>query len=389
MAVNLLDLVSRSITPDAVQGISKFLGESDSAVQSGIGTLVPALLAGMASKASTPSGASSLFALINGPAVNANLMDNVGETLGAGQSSSLLQLGGRLLGGLFGSDKAPSVSSALTGITGMKPSGAGNLLMVAVPMLFSVLKRLIGEKGLDARGLASLLAGQKDFLAGKLDPRLTSAFGLGSPSSLLAGLGETATGTAGRAAAAVGAAGATAGAAATAGASGVRRWLPWLIGGGVALFLLTLLPQCGTEVDRRAAPVAASPAPATTPAPATVQTAPAATASPTVADLSAKVYFDTGKAELRADGDAVVKSVAAKLAANRSAKVAVTGYTDKTGNAAANEELAKKRALEVKAALEAAGVAPDQVDTKPPMFVEAGAGGADAEARRVEIVASK
>ncbi len=39
----------------------------------------------------------------------------------------------------------------------------------------------------------------------------------------------------------------------------------------------------------------------------------------------------------------------------------------------------------MKAALEAAGVAAGRIDTKPPAYVEVGAGGADAEARRVEI----
>ncbi len=162
MAVNLIDLVSRAVTPDAVQGISKFLGESDSAVQSGIGTLVPALLAGMASKASTPSGASGLFSLINGAGVNAGLMGNIGDALGSGQAGSLLQQGGRLLGGLFGSDKASDVSSALAGITGMKAGNATNLLMLVVPMVLGVLKRFIGEKRLDAGGLASQPRRQKD-----------------------------------------------------------------------------------------------------------------------------------------------------------------------------------------------------------------------------------
>ncbi len=105
--------------------------------------------------------------------------------------------------------------------------------------------------------------------------------------------------------------------------------------------------------------------------------------------MPAKVYFDTGKAELRADSNAVVKSVAAALAANSSTKVDLMGFTDKTGDAAENEELAKQRALGVKAALEAEGVAPDRVNMKLPMFVEIGTGGPDAEARRVEIVAAR
>ncbi len=66
-------------------------------------------------------------------------------------------------------------------------------------------------------------------------------------------------------------------------------------------------------------------------------------------------------------------------------KVALTGYTDKTGDAARNEELAKSRAVAVRDALQAAGVAEASIEMKAPLFVEVGAGTADNEARRVEI----
>ena len=65
--------------------------------------------------------------------------------------------------------------------------------------------------------------------------------------------------------------------------------------------------------------------------------------------------------------------------------MALTGYTDKTGDVAKNEELAKSRATAVRDALKAAGVAEASIEMKAPMFVEVGAGGSDAEARRVEI----
>ena len=44
MAVNLLDVLSRASTPDAVQGIPNAPGEDSAEVQNGIGTVLPALL---------------------------------------------------------------------------------------------------------------------------------------------------------------------------------------------------------------------------------------------------------------------------------------------------------------------------------------------------------
>jgi outer membrane protein OmpA-like peptidoglycan-associated protein len=374
MAVNLVDQVSRALTPDVMQGISKFLGEDASAVQSGLGALIPTLLGGLASKAATPGGASSVFSAINSANVDTGLLGNLGSLLGSGQSNTVLQAGSSLLGGLFGPDKTTGIANALSGISGMKSGSATNLLLMVVPMLFSMLKRFIGENGLNAGGLASILAGQKDAIANKLDPRLTSAFGLGSPASLLSGLGASAAGAARGAAAAVGSAGSAAAAGAATAASTSRRWLPWLIALVVIVLLAMMLPRCGTAT-REAAPVATAPAPA--PAPAAAVT------------LPAKVYFETGKSDLTAEGNAVIKGVASILGGDASAKVDLTGYTDKTGDSAANQDLAKKRAENVKAALATAGVAAERVNMKEPIFVEVGASGPDAEARRVEITAAK
>jgi OOP family OmpA-OmpF porin len=93
MAVNLLDLFSRSVTPDAVQGISKLLGEDPSAVKGGVAALVPVLLGAFASKASTPSGAASLFSMINSSDVDTGVMSKIGNVVGTGGSDALSQQG--------------------------------------------------------------------------------------------------------------------------------------------------------------------------------------------------------------------------------------------------------------------------------------------------------
>ena len=100
--------------------------------------------------------------------------------------------------------------------------------------------------------------------------------------------------------------------------------------------------------------------------------------------LPAKVYFDVGSAAVGAEGSKTMAKVA-DLIKKDNLKVAITGYTDKTGDVAKNEELAKSRALAVRDALKTGGVAEANLAMKPPLFVEAGAGGSDAEARRVEI----
>ena len=63
--------------------------------------------------------------------------------------------------------------------------------------------------------------------------------------------------------------------------------------------------------------------------------------------------------------------------------ISVTGYADKTGNEAANIELAKQRALAVRDALVAAGLLAERIRLVPPRVVTGS--GSDDQARRVDI----
>jgi len=115
------------------------------------------------------------------------------------------------------------------------------------------------------------------------------------------------------------------------------------------------------------------------PAPAAAAPAPAP-AAPT--GTLARVLFEAGKKDLDADAMKQIGSAAQALKDNTGLKVDLSGFADKTGNAAKNLELAKQRAFAVRDALKTAGVADDRINLKKPEFV---VGGMSADARRVEI----
>lgn len=96
-----------------------------------------------------------------------------------------------------------------------------------------------------------------------------------------------------------------------------------------------------------------------------------------------KFYFESGKAELPAGAAEELAKVIAKLNEDPSKLVLLSGCHDETGGAAVNAEVAKDRAVAVKDALVAAGLAADKVKMRKPAVT---LGGADpAEARRVEV----
>ncbi len=96
-----------------------------------------------------------------------------------------------------------------------------------------------------------------------------------------------------------------------------------------------------------------------------------------------RIYFELGSDALPPRSSEVLVEVADAARMQTDKVVLISGFHDASGDAATNAELAKKRALAVRHALEANGVAPDHLVMDKPLVT---AGGDDArEARRVEI----
>lgn len=176
--------------------------------------------------------------------------------------------------------------------------------------------------------------------------------------------------------------------------SGGMGWLPWLLLLLVLAALLFFGLRYCSKQDAVVAPVTDQAAISETVAPAdgAAGTATAAAipegAGVVAADREGKpmltVYFDTGKSDVSNDLTTAAASVKAYLDSNPAATLAVSGYNDPTGNAAANAELSKNRAQSVKGALEKLGFAADKVVLEKP--AEATTTATDnSAARRVEV----
>lgn len=416
MAIDLLAMMSSTVGQSLVSQAGKFLGASETTMKSAVDAALPALLGSVMQKASTPSGTSDLMKLLNTPGLDPGIVGNLGGYLGGGdKTSSLLSLGSGLLSSLFG-DKLGGLINTIASMFGLKSTAASNLMALAAPMVLGSLKNYVTQNRLDAGGLATLLAGQSDFLKPRLDSRLTSALGFGSVGAFLSSL----TGTAGRAADAVGAAagraagaaGAAAGRAADAagaygaaaysaggaavaeGRSALSRWWPWLLAAAAAIILLPQLRYCGQEATQKvgdaakATAQAASDAAKATADAAKTGAAAVARAVKTfelpngvkieasdggftatmIAFLNSKdaalgkgysfdeLFFDTGSATIKSESTKQLEQLAAVLKAYPNVAISIEGHTDNTGDAAANKALSVERAAAVEKALERLGV---------------------------------
>ncbi len=149
-----------------------------------------------------------------------------------------------------------------------------------------------------------------------------------------------------------------------------------LHGGETAVAPVAPVAAVAVAASGAAASALAAPAAATPVAPAAADEA-----SVKVENGVVKFYFASGKADVATGGAAALADVIKAVAGGK--KAVISGYHDASGDPAKNAELAKQRAMNVRDALKAAGVAEDKVELKKPE--QAKVDGPAAEARRVEV----
>src|SRR5262245_28737547 len=239
MAINLVSLVMQFLTPEMIGRIASTLGLDRNNAQTAIGAAVPGLLAGLSGVATQPGGPQKL---VEAARQQTGVLGNFASMLGTGAQTSLVEKGSQMLASLLGGRDQTALAGAVGKYAGLGQNASGSLLGMLAPVVMGTIAKEQGPRSLDAGGIASLLASQKDSIAAALP----SSFGnMLSGTALLDSVGgaaRTATaagGDAARAAAtAVRTVGDTGRRAADAASSRSLNWLYWLI---PALAILGLL----------------------------------------------------------------------------------------------------------------------------------------------------
>lgn len=175
MSFNILDAVKGHLTPDLISKASSFLGESESGVGKAISGILPTVLGGLVSKASSGgAGATEIFNAAK-ESHSSGLLGGLGNFFGDG--GGLLEKGMGLVKSLFG-DKASGIIDTISGFAGIKSSSASSLLSMAAPVAAGTLGKHAADNNLDAGGLASLLSSQKSSIMNMLPGGLSGLAGM-------------------------------------------------------------------------------------------------------------------------------------------------------------------------------------------------------------------
>jgi hypothetical protein len=175
MAANLFSIVMQSLTPGVIARIASVLGIDPDLAQKAIGGSVPALLAGLANVAATPSGARQLS---NAVAQQPGPLDSLKGLLeSGGDPAAITGAGSNMLASLFGGNALDTLTATIGKFAGLNEGMTKALLGMLAPVVLGTLGQQQRSAGLDAGGLASMLASQKDQLAAAIPSNLASQLG--------------------------------------------------------------------------------------------------------------------------------------------------------------------------------------------------------------------
>jgi len=386
MSFNLIDEAKSLLPSDLISRAATSLGETESGIQRAVNGSIPTVLSGLLNQSST-AGSSGILEMVRN-ASGSNILGNLSGLLSGG---SLSGIGATVMGwlrSLFG-DRLSSVTNSLASFAGIKPSSASSVMSLTAPAVLGSVGNYVRENNLSAPGLGSFLIAQKNSILNAIPSgfNLAGALGLSSLSDI-----------GGRISSTVSSAGNYA--VNTVKKTGGTRWL-WflllLLGAGLLIWLFTRKPAPKEE----AAPVVTDTTAATTPsvatAPVTVKGKVDTVTGNFIYDVGemitidlpnnggqlnvgrystearlveflkdpnavvdtvngnwfdfTNVRFKTGSSTITDDSHTQLKNLVAIIKAFPHATFKVGGYTDNTGDAAANLSLSQKRADAVAAAI--------------------------------------
>ena len=374
---SILDGVLGLVTPEMKQALASRLGESPTAVQSGIGTAIAATLGGLVSKAGDSNFLNQILSLVSGSS-GQNILSSLSTLGSSGPTGGISDLANKFLPMVFGGQQN-QVTSLLTQRAGISSSAATGLLQSAVPLVLGFFAKMHASGSLNTSSLASMLTAE--------GPNLQKYL----PTGFLSNFTSGASGLTNKAVAAEHA------------VEEKAKGMNWMAILGVLIALLVVWfvyrALQGTDTKKVTDTASNAMTAATNTASNAANAAWAALGSffkvtlPDGIELNVPQYgvenkliaylsdnskpvdkdtwfdfdrllFDTGSATLQPASEDQLHNIAEILKAYPNVKIKIGGYTDNTGDKAANMKLSQDRANSVMAELVKLGVSPDRLEAQ-------------------------
>ncbi|MEO6844704.1 MAG: OmpA family protein [Ginsengibacter sp.] len=168
MSFNLMETVKSYFNDEFTNRASTTLGESSSGIAKALSAIIPTSLAGILMKATSGNdGANSVL----------DMAKNAFTSNAGSPEMASTEKGSNMLSSLFG-DKTSGISSAISQFAGIKDSSTGSLLSMGLPAIMGILGKHADQNNLSPSGLAGFLSSQKDHILHAMPAGLSSIIGL-------------------------------------------------------------------------------------------------------------------------------------------------------------------------------------------------------------------
>lgn len=375
MASNLIDMFNNTVGELLAKQASGILSESAESTTTGVKLIAPSLLGTLIGKANTDSGAEALMQYFVEHNIDGSILSTAATSLQGGiETEKLMYLGAGNLRYLL-DDKLSPVVDSIAGASGLKTSSATSLLKLAAPLILGIIGKHIHEKGLDVKGLKTLLADQRESVRQTIPPVFGNLLGMGDISATYAPpttpntkspVSQTEQST-------------------------FSKLLPWIILGLTSLALFYFVEKgCGPtaeppvvepETKQDTVIPTAPPEPVSEmktyqlPGGAALNVLPGSFTGRLAGFLASdetgekclafdQVDFESGSFKLTADSDAQLGELAAIMKAYPYLRISIVGYTDDEGDDGKNKSLSKERAKVIKTWLTDKSIEAGRIDTK-------------------------
>ena len=356
----MVDSIMNMVSPQMASTLASRLGGSTTAVQTGLGTSVAAVLGTIAEKSGDSGLMGRIFSLVSGSNSQSILSSLPNLASGAGVPAALADQGSKLTSMLFGGQQS-GVENLIARQAGLGGSAGSGVMSMAAPLVMGFLGQHIASNGLNASSFASMMASERS----KLQGFLPAGFG-----SLLSGGGAAVPGPIKAPPVHV---------PTPPPSSGAGKPILLVVALLAIAFIAWLsMRSCNNPANK----VAETTSQATSAVANTANSAIAALGEffkrklPDGTELNIprlgienklidfiedsskpvdkttwfdfdRLLFDTGKATLQPSSQEQLQNIAAILKAYPKVKVKIGGYTDNTGNKEANLKLSQDRATNV------------------------------------------
>lgn len=158
--MNIVSMILQYLAPSIVSKLASSLGINQALAQTMITAALPAILAALTGKSAQPSGAGALFDAIGKQ--DPGLLGKLAGMIGSPQQKTIADQGTNVLGSLLGAGAHGSLAGAVSKFSGANATATSGLLGMLAPVVLGTLGQQQKSSGLDAGGIAKLLAGQKN-----------------------------------------------------------------------------------------------------------------------------------------------------------------------------------------------------------------------------------